>query len=363
MFSRPEPISSLYSYEDCTRSVLKLVSGLFVCEELGQFTVDVPPLTPPFSYNYGCSSVILTSYIPVYIYMYALLAVAPLVVMLFGLSSDYSWFPAWIQARFPGILWPLHWSMEGSSGLSDSSQSVVCALHAAQRVRTTSDMSSSSEVSVESDVSDPRVLKQSAEPKLVINVVSIVTNLMHNIYILSTFGLCSPYLAVVIVICNTSHIVLWKILLGRFVICRVVKSSEDERKRSASKSRDRAVSHDTFLDFNVHELMEQNTSTHDAALITLSDALYEARGVFAICIWPILVCSSVFFMFVSADIAGDRLSWRGGQLVPVFLCAAPLLFMWGWMKTVMKSRAGSGKKSESSGVELSTVENVMHASA
>jgi hypothetical protein len=359
MFRRPDAISSFYSYEDCSRTTLQLESGLFECQEYAQFSVDVPPLTPPFSYNYDCSSVILTAYIPVYIYMYALLALMPLGVLLFGFCFKYYWFPGWLQARFPGILWPFHWSMgEGRErSMSDSPGG------GALRVRTSSDMSTESDLE-----SDPGLLLQRAEPKLMINVIPIVTNLMHNLYILSTFGLCSPYLAMMVAICASSHIVMWKVMLGRFVTCRVVKVAEIERNRNNSKQRERTISHVEFLDSNIHKLMEENTSTRDEALIAVSEQLNDAKGIFAICIWPILLSSSFFFIFVSLDIAGDRVSWTGGLWIPAVFCVIPLLLVWTGMKVVMhkRSRATSGPSGGSANgiehneVELNTVENVLH---
>ena len=382
MFHRPDPISSLYSYEDCSRSTLMLSSGLFECSEYAQYSIDVPPLIPPFSYNYDCSSVILTAYIPVYIYMYSLLAMVPLALMLFGVTFRYHWIPDWLQPRVAGILWPYHWSMRGVTEHNDKENGTVDAHEARVRVRTFSDMSTDSSVSEgEGDsINDSAPsLQQIAEPQLMVNVIPIITQLMHNIFILSTFGLCSPFLAIVIVCYNSSHIVMWKVLLGRFVACRIIKAAELKSKKTNAKCRESAISHDEFMDFNIHQLMTMNTaSTHDTALIALSEQLNNAKGIFAICIWPILLCSSFFFIFVSLDIAGDRVSWTGGLWIPAILCVVPLLLVWVAMKVLMEKRAraveelGGGVKRGSSGsprvsksrdIELTSVVNVLHEKA
>lgn len=371
MFRRPDPISSLYSYEDCSLNVLKLESGVMECREYAHFSVDIPPLIPPFSYNYDCSSVILTAYIPVYIYMYALLSIVPLSLLLFGVSFRYYWIPEWLQSRLAGIMWPYRWSMrESTAELGES-------IDGSKRVRTFSDMSTDSSISDEESESTEAgsSLQQAAEPHLMINIVPIITQLMHNLFILSTFGLCSPFLAIVVVCCNSSNIIMWKILLGRFVTCRVIKSAEIAKKRRNAKCRERAISQEEFLDLTIHELMKKNTSsTHDAALIALSEQLNNAKGIFAVCIWPILLSSGFFFIFVSLDIAGDRVSWTGGLWIPAVLCVLPLMVVWIGMKILMKKRAASSRGtegSESSGagtpegnesnaLELTSVINVLH---
>ena len=365
IFRKPDEISSVYSYEDCLVGSLNLESGVYTCAEYAEFTVDVPPLTPPFSYNYDCSSVILTSYIPVYIYMYALLALAPLFVMLFGLVCHYEWFPDWVQARFPGILWPYQWAMRDSNRerIGSASETPKGSL----RVRTMSDMSSESGDS--DSESDAGILMQQPEPRLMINVVPIVTSLMHNLYILSTFGLCSPYLAIMIVICNSSHVTMWKVMLGRFVACRVIKGAEIESARSNRRGRDRLISRTSFAEFNIHELMEKKTSRYDVALLAMSEQLNDAKGIFAICIWPILLSSSFFFIFVSLDIAGDQVSWTGGLWIPGTLVVGPLVVMWLGMKMLMHKRALAASGSSNvrdttvNAVELNTVQNVLHSQA
>jgi hypothetical protein len=297
--------------------------------------------------------------------MYSLLALAPLAVMLFGVTFQYDWFPGWLQARFPGILWPYQWAMTSPKKSDKTTES-----GGSLRVRTTSDMSNES---TESDLdSEPGLLTQQAEPNLMINVVTIVTSLMHNLYILSTFGLCSPYLAIIIVVCNSSLITMWKVMLGRFVTCRVVKGAEYERKQQNKRSS--SISRISFQDDNIHQLMEKNMSSEDASLIAVSQQLNDAKGIFAICIWPILLCSSFFFVFVSLDIAGDQVSWTGGLWIPAILVVIPLLSMWIGMKLMMRKRASAisevadststiPRESDFNAVELNTVTNVLHNGA
>jgi hypothetical protein len=306
--------------------------------------------------------------------MYALLAMAPLAVMLFGVSCRYYWIPEWLRERFSGILWPCHWAMGETIESRRWRVSSWVENQDAARVRTTSDMSTDSDSERDSDSSGQQL--QQAEPKLMLNILPIVTQLMHNLYILSTFGLCSPYLAVMIVICNSSHIIMWKVMLGRFMTCRIEKGTEIERKQKNAYNTERAISQDAFFESNVHELMKKNKkSMGDVALIALSAQLTEAKGIFAICIWPILLSSSFFFIFVSLDIAGDRVSWAGGLWIPATLCVVPLAVVWVGMKLLMRKRASAlsemmgdpsfsaPRQSESHSIELNTVANVLHDQA
>ncbi len=57
---------SSYSYSYCYVPVV--VNGTSACLESIIETSEIAPLVPPFMYNYQCSNVILTSFIPVFIY-------------------------------------------------------------------------------------------------------------------------------------------------------------------------------------------------------------------------------------------------------------------------------------------------------
>ena len=358
LFNKPDSISSIYSYEDCIQTTLWIDTGILECTGYAYFSVDVPPLTPPFSYNYDCSSVILTSYIPVYIYMYTLLALAPFASIMFISACKYEWIPTLIQVRMPGIMWPLHWSMKGSDEFNTTPDGT-----GSMRLRTMSDMSdvSSDEGSDAASV----VSGQQPEPKLMINIAPIVALLMHNLYIMSTFGLCSPYLAIMVVFCVCSHIIMWKVVLGRFVICRLHLEAEVMRKRSGSIPP--KINRNDIYSSKINLLLEEERA-NDAALRALGHQLSEARGIFAICIWPILLCSSFFFIFVSADMAGDRVGWTNGLWIPALFCVLPLSVCWIGMKLLMRKRSTSGGErkrpsvpDDLNTVELANVKNILHS--
>jgi hypothetical protein len=129
------------------------------------------------------------------------------------------------------------------------------------------------------------------------------------------------------------------------------------------------ISRTSFAELNIHELMEKKTSRYDVALLAMSEQLNDAKGIFAICIWPILLSSSFFFIFVSLDIAGDQVSWTGGLWIPGTLVVGPLVVMWLGMKMLMHKRALAASGSSNvrdttiNAVELNTVQNVLHSQA
>jgi hypothetical protein len=62
----PREVLSSYTYSYCYVPIV--VNDTSACLQSVIREMDVAALIPPFNYNYQCGSVILTSYIPVFIY-------------------------------------------------------------------------------------------------------------------------------------------------------------------------------------------------------------------------------------------------------------------------------------------------------
>ena len=66
LIQEPHEVYSSYTYSYCYVSIV--VNDTSACLESIIKEVDIAALIPPFNYNYQCGSVVLTSYIPVFIY-------------------------------------------------------------------------------------------------------------------------------------------------------------------------------------------------------------------------------------------------------------------------------------------------------
>ena len=101
IFYRADSVSSSYSYEAC--SVWTYSSSDAVCKETATFDVDLVALTPPFIYHWQCASVLLSAYIPVFIYTYVFQFGYPIMLVLFSFVK-YTTLPVWMRAKVPGTL-------------------------------------------------------------------------------------------------------------------------------------------------------------------------------------------------------------------------------------------------------------------
>jgi hypothetical protein len=139
--------------------------------------VDVVPFVPPFAYDNLCGSVILTSYIPVFIYVYIISIVVNFTwTYVCCTYVDYSKFPKCIQKVLMGVMWPYHnWC--------------------------------SAEVSISSYLLSRQLL----------NVDKIMCDILHHAAIMLTFGLCSPVLAITIAIYVSIYVLVLMVVVGRFV--------------------------------------------------------------------------------------------------------------------------------------------------
>ena len=66
LIEEPHEVFSSYAFSYCYVPIV--VNDTSACLESIVRLVDVAPLIPPFNYNYQCSNVLLTNYIPVFIY-------------------------------------------------------------------------------------------------------------------------------------------------------------------------------------------------------------------------------------------------------------------------------------------------------
>jgi hypothetical protein len=125
-------------------------------------------------YNNLCTSTILTSYIPVYVFVYAIQLLVSMLLMVVLTSVEYSSIPAWLQKGLHGVFWP------GHEWISDR---IV-----------------------------PRDLLKATE------IISF--DILSHLAVFVTFGISSPYLAAILIFSVCLKLYLWRLVIGRFAHSR-----------------------------------------------------------------------------------------------------------------------------------------------
>lgn len=283
----PDDIVSAYSYDFCRRYFLNEDNTQGECLQYDVADVDVIPMTPPFIYNNLCSSVLLTTYIPVYIFMFSLqIIMSPMTVLVMG-GMDYS--SMWVQWRrlSHGIVWPARWSKESCT------RSVSVTSHS------------------DSGGADSSCI---ASPDLLFKSDTFQLSIMKHLMVLLTFGFCSPFLGIVLAFSLVSEVSVCLLLVSRFVRHRL--GTED---------------------------ISRVTEVNDHALVALSGVKVRIIRVFQFCFRPILISSSLFFAFIGWDMAGDDSDWRQGSWAPLLVLGALLVTKaGGWCFEIFLWRRGQG---------------------
>ena len=98
----PPEVSSTYEYTYCQGLGVDS-EGNSACVIYAVADVAVAPLIPPYSYNNLCSSIMLTGFIPVYIFVYAVNMLVPLWYVCVFTSVPYTSLPPWLlNGGMPG---------------------------------------------------------------------------------------------------------------------------------------------------------------------------------------------------------------------------------------------------------------------
>jgi hypothetical protein len=243
-------------------------SGETLCLHYSLGTVDVAPVTPPFTYNNLCGSVILTSYIPVYIYIYVMsIVINILSTYIFCNYINYSNYPTTIQNELMGVMWPEHdWTTN-----SDSSATMI------------------------------KLSPQNLFRKL-LKADKIISDILHHICIMIIFGLCCPVLAITISVYVTIKVFILLVVIGRFV---------------------------TLLNEHINSNKSNSTSLNDkntlwkAFELSCSDIDMYINN----CIWEVVFMSSLFYALLCWDMASDRSYWNKVLWIPITAISLPLA-MW-----------------------------------
>jgi hypothetical protein len=268
----PDEVFSSYEYTLCdVRTAFS--DGATICTKYINLEVDVEPLIPPFSYNNLCSSVLLTRFIPVYILMHSFQVMLPIFLVCLFSSCQYTTLPKFLYPVLNGVFWPHHWSRKPHSSVSAG------------------------------------IVFELAVPHHLLKANRIISSdILNHLLVFCTFGMCSPFLALIMVASVSLKHHMWVMLIGRFVHSRVAGS--------AGADADVSKSNESIGD--------------DHALMALSAACVPILDIVSGCVWPVVFSSGLFFSFLCWDVLGDDIGWREALWAPALilgLCACLYIFV------------------------------------
>ena len=278
LFEPDNAVGSVYTYDDCTSLLYDSNEGISECVAYTRTEVEVAAVVPPFLYHYQCSSVVLTSYIPVFIYTYMFRLLLPFGVIIISLLP-YTSIPKIVSAKFPGIFWPDYWVTHDVENLTDEENDLV-----------------------------QRNIAGVASGRKLLSIKSVIVQVMQDMCVLLTFGLCSPLLAVVVTCASVTSFYVLRIVVSRFVHYRLrsLKDDDDdgdayeEGNDSVNLNHISAISQGHDADYPLCALSEEFKS--------IVDMLMTSQSI-------ILVTSNIFFMVICFDIVGDISGWENAMWV------------------------------------------------
>ena len=295
LFEPAEPVGSVYNFQDCVSVVYTVDTGITECVLYSRTEVEVASLVPPFLYQYQCSSVVLTSYIPVFIYSYMFHLMLPFGVFMIS-CIPYSTIPTIIRTKFPGMFWPDFWVGSRADRLTFTESEAV-----------------------EADVAGV------ATGRRLINIKTIVAQMMHHMCVLLTFGLCSPLLALVVVCSIVVTSDLLRVSIARFVHYRVTLLQDEGKHLGLLGSQE---SQEGGGSLRIDRSRSATLESFDFAIQALSDEFKGTADMLLVCHFPILLTSCLFFMMLCFDMAGDDVGWKKSLWVPIVFI---LLFLLVWI--------------------------------
>lgn len=264
-------MTSTYEYTYCQTRLIKSVEGSSECTLYATQEAEVAPFIPPFSYNNMCSSTLVTTFVPVYMFVYCIELLIPVLYLYVFTGTEYEHYSGLLKRSFlHGIFWPEYWNPEGENPAG----------------------ASASTISMEGSNDN------NAEPRKLLKANRIVTSdILSHMLVFFTFGLCSPFLATSILMSVGLKHAMWLMIIGRFVSMRTARQGAGSRAR-------------------------------DHALEAFSEACLPVLDLVGNFVWPIVWCSAIFFSFLCWDVLGDEVGWKEAMWAPLLVLAVPVC-LWG----------------------------------
>jgi hypothetical protein len=258
--------------------------------------MDPLQITPPFSYSYQCGSTLLVSYIPVYMYSISLQLISTFVKLIITSSNSFNLPETWLMKWFSIIAWPLQ-MINKLNGLSRSNPSFVSSVK-------------------------------------LINAHQIISNVVNNIILLLSFGLCSPVLSCYITLSICVTLSSWLMLIGRFVFYRhgdphphsamTINSTTLSDLHEAKEEKD-----DDDLNKSFNFPKGQDPLAGDVFLDRLNHQLRDVNTSLIVCKWPAVITSCFFITVLCWEMTGDNVGWEQSAWVPV-VGLGIFLIIWIW---------------------------------
>ena len=266
----PAEVTSTYAYTYCDRQIV----ASNTCLLYATTDIEVAPLIPPYSYNNLCSSVLLTSYIPVFLLVYSIQILVPIVYICLFTTTMYTSVPKLLRKVIQGVFWPDYWLKN----------------------ETVTDMSAGG--------GPTQAQEGRAEPVKLLKAERIISSdILSHLLLFFTFGMCSPFLSLAIVLAASLKQRMWIMLLGRFLALRADLNPPHGNDDSTS----------------VGDTRNDAGADTDAATSALGAACVPVLDKVTHCVWPIIWTSTGFFSLLGWDILGDTLPWRQSVLAPVLI--------------------------------------------
>ena len=278
----PDEVTSSYQYITCFEVAIN-PDGTSECVDYGIIEGEVVPIVPPFSYNNMCSSVILTNFIPVYIFVCSIQFFCTAAIIFVVISTKYSQFPNKIRTLLPGICWPEYWQRGVNESLKVERKTTV---------------------------------EEDATPEHLLKCARLVSSdVLYPLLMFSTFGLCSPLLAVIMTVSVCFKLYMWILFVGRFVHTR----------RSSMCGTTGCGSSPTSVGEDQDQALE---------MLSTACSCVPAMDTIAHNVWLITATSAFFFAVLCWDILGDEVGWERAFWAPLVVLSVPLclqlfLFLWG----------------------------------
>ena len=265
-----------YTYRACLSHHTSVSTGLTACTTYEPEEVESAPLVPPFTYNNQCGSVLLTSYIPVFLLGYSIQILLPAIVLVLSAHSPYKSIPPLIHDMLHGLLWPKQWIECGDEFVRNMYIVDHC-------------------------------------PDCMMKCRSILCNdVLNNWLLLLTFGLCSPVLAVAIVTCVVLKMSIWVIAVGRFTRCVLDDEGDDDSKEKYISD---AQTPSTCRS-SISVVAKGREAITSFALHSLAKLYIPLFTVLAGSFWRLAWCSALFVAMLAWDLAADDVGWLQSLWVP-----------------------------------------------
>ena len=175
--------------------------------------------------------------------------------------------------------------------------------------------------------SDEKEKDLSSQPLLLLDTVDIVSmDIIFNLSVMLTFGICSPILALAIGLSCFFKLQMWTLFIGRLVsyFTRRNRNTFGSHKKEDTTGREDSKESDHQLDLSKRE---ESVSDFEfpytlrylaTTCIPIFDILDQNSGI-------LLGSSTIFLSLLVWDIVGDDFGWKNSLWAPIIMISIPFM--------------------------------------